>query len=725
MAFIYRPLENPREDIRLLSLLPGGVDDPLQCIIRHTSLPDLPPGIVSGSYDISEIQKTLPEGWSATQTHEYRLMFEHEATETISWSHPDPQFDHTQFEPPPPPQPAGPVPAYEALSYVWGSAADHQFALVANAGAHSNSVSGPHNGPPPDFLPLRITRNLAEALTSLRLPDEARTLWIDAICINQEDKAERNHQVLRMAALYTMARRVLIWLGPESPDSGEAMSTLDYLGSQVEISINTARFASPDAVEKRWYRAEVPLPYSASTWDAIQALFWRPYFERVWVTQEVILANPQAVVICGPHEAPWRNFVRAIICLGTKHDIAPGLRDRFNHIRTLTWKHSDISLFLILNMMRRQQCSDLRDKVYGVLGITPPGFSRRIQPDYQLPISEVFKNAFLAALEHTNRLVLLQDCELLGPSTPWPSWVPDWSVSRKSNLLSAFTFASGISRSHHRFIEPDTLEVLGRRVGRIREASAFCPDTPLAALEHVRTWAPAGLLTEAYAAGGSLLDAFLLTLRLGYVRERFPCGTAGTLATWREFFLDRLHNTSEPLQTDDIAHDGEVYWTTVFTKSRCFVTTDEGYIGLGPPGVMAGDVACSILGSNSLIVLREAPDGRHRVVGECYIQGMDDATGILGPLPDCWAVEVDKDSSGFGLHQFRNHHTDILTSEDPRLPPLSPPWQALETEREPGGPAIWACYQNELNGEVIHSDPRLLPESLEERGIELESFKLC
>lgn len=108
-------------------------------------------------------------------------------------------------------------PVYEALSYVWGPT-DHPGCVILDGQAKS------------------ITSNLWSALTHLRKYDQRhrqgdqdikpRRLWIDAICINQDDVLERNHQVQHMGRIYSRAAMVLVWLGPASEDSDLAMKAL-------------------------------------------------------------------------------------------------------------------------------------------------------------------------------------------------------------------------------------------------------------------------------------------------------------------------------------------------------------------------------------------------------------------------------------------------------------------------------------------------------------------
>jgi hypothetical protein len=107
----------------------------------------------------------------------------------------------------------GENPVYEALSYTWGDA----------------SISGPTILL--DGKPFRVGANLGEALLSLRYKDtkneKERTLWIDAICINQRSIPERNEQVQRMKSIYSNAIQVLIWLGNYHESSDNSLEYVE------------------------------------------------------------------------------------------------------------------------------------------------------------------------------------------------------------------------------------------------------------------------------------------------------------------------------------------------------------------------------------------------------------------------------------------------------------------------------------------------------------------
>jgi hypothetical protein len=85
-------------------------------------------------------------------------------------------------------------PTYEALSYTWGILETLKRIYINH------------------FL-FEVTPNLFDALYRLRLPNRRRTLWIDAICINQEDNVEKSTQLPLMRGIYPNASSVVVWIG--------------------------------------------------------------------------------------------------------------------------------------------------------------------------------------------------------------------------------------------------------------------------------------------------------------------------------------------------------------------------------------------------------------------------------------------------------------------------------------------------------------------------------
>lgn len=136
------------------------------------------------------------------------------------------------------------------------------------------------------------------------------------ICVDQRNMKERGYQVLRMADIYSLASRVVVWLGPERDDSTLAIRELDALGSTIEVEWDTKRIKplSGDKYE-RW--VEEPLPFAGHrrVLVSIESLLDRSWFQRLWIVQEVQLANSGALVICGEETMLWDTLRYAIVCL--------------------------------------------------------------------------------------------------------------------------------------------------------------------------------------------------------------------------------------------------------------------------------------------------------------------------------------------------------------------------------------------------------------------------
>ncbi|KAH8777277.1 heterokaryon incompatibility protein-domain-containing protein, partial [Hyaloscypha finlandica] len=160
----------------------------------------------------------------------------------------------------------------EALSYEWGSNETKTITL---------------NGDDYD-----IRTNLFDALRRLRWEMEERILWVDAICINQHDVRERNHQVSRMASIYSQARHVVVWLR-EPLDCGISLGFLESIAeNELEETINHV------------FRTKRSSKWGLQVLKGIQALSRKQYWTRLWVVQEALLAS-NTKIQCGPYCVPW------------------------------------------------------------------------------------------------------------------------------------------------------------------------------------------------------------------------------------------------------------------------------------------------------------------------------------------------------------------------------------------------------------------------------------
>jgi hypothetical protein len=124
------------------------------------------------------------------------------------------------------------------------------------------------------------------------------------------------------------------------------------------------------------------------------------------------------------------------------------------------------------------------------------------------------------------------------------------------------------------------------------------------------------------------------------------------------------------------------------------------------------------------MILRPVDFESFQIIGEAYVHGLEDAIGILGPLPSHWKAIIMGDTLGRPLHRYLNLTTGEETAEDPRLSVLPPEWERIAYERSPDDPALFEVFKNNVTGETINSDPRLFPGPLRLRGVNLKTFQL-
>jgi Heterokaryon incompatibility protein (HET) len=190
-------------------------------------------------------------------------------------------------------------PDYEALSYAWGDAA-----ITA-----------------PIFLQgcsFQATVNLVSALRHLRYHNKARTLWVDAICIDQSNVQERGHQVAFMARIYSAARCDVLWLG-DDPDN-EAEVVFKFMEKIARILQNNPADGNSKAKNKVLNAAASLLvkggaPISAMT----RILRDRPVWNRIWIIQEIVVSRSVSIH-CGLHSVIWE-------CLSSFTDLVVRLQD--------------------------------------------------------------------------------------------------------------------------------------------------------------------------------------------------------------------------------------------------------------------------------------------------------------------------------------------------------------------------------------------------------------
>ncbi|KAM0214759.1 hypothetical protein ACHAQD_008658 [Fusarium lateritium] len=607
-------------------------------------------------------------------------------------------MDPETYELPPRQAPGSSRPVFEALSYVWG---DQRYPAIASIEDTA--------GEPIGSIDLRW--DLATALEYLRYEQETRVLWVDVICINQNDEQERSAQVLRMSSIYRDCSRVVIWLGPKEKDTEEVFSSLARVGRTMERSTTGWLMSSPDAKgdEQEWHMPEVPMPFSDDVWLGIATLVTRPWFHRVWTVQEAAVANRFSIVQSSDLTLSWPLFRRATLCLRAKSHI-PNLdiRDLLGCFASTDANPIGVPMAEIFGAYQLRNCSDLHDKVYGLLAVLPPSLVAAIKPDYEQPVNELYKFAFLNNLGTTHRWEI-RGCPRNPEDDEYPTWVPDLSRPDPFARILRGQLASGCSSLHFDYEAPSLLKVMGVRFDTVKTVASETYDAGADAqtiLRTIRSWEPQGDLNKPYPGGGTLLDAFAATMVQDYRKDRYATIEHTFEDIKAKFKTGLLSTASDPISELDV-RDLMQFEILTRTQARTMMTTERGSMGLGCTFARPGDVICVFLGCDFPLLLRPLENNTWKYISDCYVWDLESSKGLLGSLPTSWELQLFDDPMDGARYCIRYFNPDTLemTEEDPRLEPLEG-WQRIsrwDLGRDFDGddPLVLDFFKNDNDGKTI------------------------
>ena len=482
---------------------------------------------------------------------------------------------------------------YDALSYTWGDPTPVEILVVGDQY-------------------IGIARNLYDALIQLRSPTKTRRLWIDAICIEQDNIMERNHQVQMMKRVFSDAASVIVWLG-DLPSN--VTPTLDMI-----LGFNTG--------------TQKPiLKYKKEALEGLANIFRRPWWRRMWIVQEVVAAR-ELVIMLGPTIFPWkfmRNLCQAIqLDEFRKDDHAPILRScRYQKFTALDnfRQTADMPLVSLLRCTRDYQASDPRDKLYALLGLASDIGPEDFFPDYSKPAQRVWEDLVKFMVTRRHSLDIICSAQFFAPAPGIPglqSWLPSWQTPSTAHL--------------------STLEPIGQYDG-----SAAGDTEPVVDLSHFpRILMAEGIVVDTVELyGGSITVAHecLSTIRRWryLASQRMDSQNMGCF--WRVIVADRDHMGNRA--TDRFGRNFEPFiegsnqglsrrtqnFSDAVTRAvmgRRFFITRKGRLGLGPREIRIGDKVVILKGCYMPLVLRA--DGEFRIlVGEAYVSGIMRGEAFMGP----------------------------------------------------------------------------------------------
>ncbi|KAH8653856.1 heterokaryon incompatibility protein-domain-containing protein [Xylariales sp. PMI_506] len=350
---------------------------------------------------------------------------------------------------------------YDALSYVWGSPdLKHDIYIQGRV--------------------FKVVANLHKVLKDLRLRKKSRTLWIDAICINQSDGPERSKQVRLMTAIYAKASVTIAWLDEEIDPELEPFRQLRKL-VKVEWRDGRTYLHPMRQLQLQMKARRLFRPHEPEFWDPVIQIFQNEYWTRLWVQQELLvsrtvifhfrkttLSSEGLFRFQGCLERDFFDLRRRHNVAGTKSHAylarPQGYFDSIPEGRAIVEKRlrggdgddtqgarlpsyqkfeevSDDLATLFLGS-HQLNASDPRDYVYGCLALLPKAERDQVKVDYSLSITSIYAQVFRAKIKKEKCLNFLRFVSWKCPQHTLPSWLP---APTKSSVLvpgSSFDLSS-------------------------------------------------------------------------------------------------------------------------------------------------------------------------------------------------------------------------------------------------------------------------------------------
>ncbi|KAI4259572.1 MAG: hypothetical protein L6R42_004510 [Xanthoria sp. 1 TBL-2021] len=550
------------------------------------------------------------------------------------------------------------APTYTALSYMWGPAIyrdgrspDAVYTITLNDRT------------------FQVQENLHDALSCLvpQIRDSNMLLWVDAICINQDDVKERSVQILHMRYLYSHATQVYGWLGFPRDEMQATLAVdlmSDLLAALMErvaavMSLEAAGSEHAlDGTKMSTLIKDINVSFlereDCEGWAGIHDLLSRPYWRRTWIYQEVTGPAPTSIW-CGSHKFDL-DMVYATCCLGQHF---PSLGKSSYPLDFIVESQalamclfrdpeafgSSKRLVDLIELTRRTECSDPRDKVYAFLGLAIDFDASAIVSDYSKTVGDVYKDVVrftllqpqygLSILNFVKHYVIADDNDVhcARPKIELPSWVPDFSrdIGRGTEPFDHL-FADGswaykaCGPYHEQNAEIDgiRLRINGVKIDEIAQISVplkslFWEGSPVNPnhenLEVFRSWA-VHQSDSSYI--GQTVDEVVRTTIVAdvtvYPRRR------GYAANWDLLETSNSSLTDQQLEYKD--NMGRAISMVAPTRRLC--TTATGRIGLVPPTAQVGDLLYVFLGGPMVYVLRPKRTGVFEFIGSSYIHGIMD-----------------------------------------------------------------------------------------------------
>jgi len=528
--------------------------------------------------------------------------------------------------------------AYDTLSYAWPRAGSPRTFVLC------------------DGARLYLSFELLEALKSLAVLNPARPVWIDYICIDQNNADEKAWQVKLMGKYYAQAERVWCWLGPSDALGGLAVKTMHRLATKLR------RLELSQPITSAWL-AESGLPAMYDRlWDSLDDFYTREWFNRLWTMQEFTLAK-KAIFVCGPHTVAGSDVacvadqsLRLGLTTLTRRGRIPGVGYKdgyhFTVFASRYWEargeHGGVPLALAMQLGRYKEAkgSNPQDRVYALLGLLDSKVTAQIKVNYQLPYWDMYVEVDKLSLKTSSHLEWLAQCESTSRAEGLPSWCADFSSENKAAPFSyssyfagfesgrdgspCFEFSTHSNHLHVKGVSVTTIEYVAKYWEKW-DTNRRANDGPQEKFAYTSRWMDdcfeqAQIILAKPAS--TLLEAFQRTLIADILRDQAPQSKEHLQEMWTSaqllFARFREDNTTVPLSAEQQKLSGD-FLDAVFhaCRFRRFFVTADLCMALGPDEVRVGDQVVVFQNACMPFIVRKVADGEaYKLLGPAYVRGL-------------------------------------------------------------------------------------------------------
>jgi len=496
---------------------------------------------------------------------------------------------------------------------------------------------------------------------------------MDALCINQEDDAEKSHQVAMMGEIYRKAETVLAWLGPDTYGHAKpAFELIMMIASTVSEQLKSLHFS-----ELPKLKSNHPIHEAKASWYSLNYFGCLPFFDRAWIVQELGLSKC-VLLHWGDSEVLWDYMRYLNWFLSTNYDPGIGYIANVMLIWNIYGTSGDLVLPLaiedpspkaqrhptvvddfweVLRYSRAFACSDPRDRIYAFLShpsaLDPVSGKSIAVPDYTKSVEQIYREVAISGLSNGAKTVLSL---IYHPphslvNRRLPTWVPDYAIvdpsakappntffDTSADLKLDVAFGDFDNKVYLRGLVFDSIDQITGQMprmefsplGRLNTSVVSCSIGSL--MEFVRG-------TDATRAYPSMSVDLITSLIATSERIDYEIVTEANLPTHMANFYS--YCAEQQLSTSDSRGSLTEAEVTAFAKrgnpvhfhenlfhySQKVFSTEEGYMGLAPPIAEQGDIICVLFGCETPFILRAEGD-HYLLLGSCYVLAGTDGEKI-------------------------------------------------------------------------------------------------